>query len=161
MPDPDLLSLRDAAPHIAQAMSEMVRQYKGASPALKKYYHVSLKWMARELEQFAMPRVSVAAQVLANETALGDLRRYQWRDQPTKMKDPQRKTFHWEHVLPVSDIVKRLVELPDPTPEAIASVLTDAQVAWITKEENKRLPRSGRANPLECYKQARIELLPP
>jgi len=113
--------IHDVAPQIAEAMLPMVRQYPTAPHPLQRYYYTSLKWMARHLESFVEPQASVAAQKRADEMGLGDLRRYRWLDQPSRMKDIGRQIFHWEHATQTSDIVKQLLRLPDPIVEAIAS----------------------------------------
>jgi hypothetical protein len=37
--------------------------------------------------------VSIDAQRIADEMGIGDLFQYQWRDQPVRMKDKERKIF--------------------------------------------------------------------
>ena len=154
------LPLSDAAPQIAAAMLIMVRQHRSAPPVLQRYYYTCLKWMARELEQFVQPRVSEAAQALASKKGLGDLRAYRYTDQPVAMRDPGRAIFHWEHIIPTSDMVNSILALDEPTIASIGDVLIKAQVAWITKEEDKRLPVSRRADPAQCYADAGARLLP-
>lgn len=75
------------------------------------------------------------------------------------MKDPTREIFHWEHVVPVSDIVRALLALEDPTPSMIIPILMRAEIAWILKIEDKRLRRNGRPDPRAAYVAAGIDLL--
>lgn len=118
-----------------------------------------LGWMARDLERYVVPGVSRAAQARADELGLGDLSRFDWGHQRGLMKDPTREIFHWEHVVPVSDMVKALLALDDPTPSAIVPILMRAEIAWILKSEDKLLRRSGRPDPRTAYLAAGIELL--
>jgi hypothetical protein len=151
--------LSEAAPQIASAILEMARQHRAASPPLKAHYFLTLKWMARDLERFVTPRVSRAAQDRANQMDIGDLSRLRWIDQPVKMRDPGRKIFHWEHIVPTSDIARRIVTMDQPNVADITSILMIAGVAWILKAENTKLPLNGRADPLLSYAEAGIELL--
>lgn len=118
-----------------------------------------LGWMARDLERYVVPGVSRAAQARADELGLGDLSRFNWGHQRRLMKDPTREIFHWEHVVPVSDMVKALLALDDPAPSAIVPILIRAEIAWILKSEDKLLRRSGRPDPRTAYLAAGIELL--
>jgi len=72
------------------------------------------------------------------------------------MRDPNRAIFYWEHVLPVRNIVKGV--LSQNTAEGIVEVLLTAEVAWILREENKRLTHKNRLNPREDYARAGIVL---
>jgi len=116
--------------------------------------------MARHLESFVEPRSSRAAQALADEIGLGDLRQYRWLDQPSKMRDLGRRLFHWEHATQTSDLVKALLRLEEPTVEAIAVVLRSTTIAWITKKEDARLPLGERPDWQAAYDAAGIKLLP-
>jgi hypothetical protein len=154
------LDIANAAPHIARAILDMVRQYRHSDEALQRYYYVSLKWMARHLEAFVAPRVSIAAHALADQEGLGDLHRYRWLDQPSKMKDLGREKFHWEHATQTSDVVKAILAIEEPSAECIAAVLRTMTIVWVTKKENKALPSGARNDWEQTYREAGIELLP-
>ncbi len=95
---------------------------------------------------------------------LGDLRRFHWDHQVAKMKDPNRKIFHWEHFVPVSVLRRRLIALPDSTAVAILPVLASAEIAWILKEEDAQLRQLGfgsdREDPIAAYLAAKLEFEP-
>ncbi|WP_243372265.1 hypothetical protein [Microvirga solisilvae] len=155
------LSIDMAAIAVADAMLPMVEQMRGLQrdDSLSKYYRYSLKWMVRGLENFVMPHASVNAMKKAEELDIGDIRRFRWSDQTSKMMDPKREIFHWEHVVQVSDIVNAITQLHDPHREAIAYELKKAKIAWILKSENKKLIHKVR--PIDAYERAGIDLLPP
>lgn len=118
----------------------------------------------RQVEIFIEPEVSERAQEEATHLGLGCLRQYCWSDQPSKMGDVGRKIFHWEHMLPVAEMKRQLIALNPPTTEAIHSILTQANVAWILKEEDQTLTRLNLAHrrpdgPLVAYEKANIKLL--
>jgi hypothetical protein len=152
-------SLEQAAPLIAEAIVGILRQYKASPTDVRGTLATMLGWMARDLERFVVPGVSRAAQARADELELGDLAQFHWGHQRGIMKDPTREIFHWEHVVPVSDTVKALLALEDPTPTTIVPILMRAEIAWILKIEDKRLPRKDRPDPHAAYVAAGIELL--
>ncbi|WP_114944803.1 hypothetical protein [Microvirga calopogonii] len=118
-----------------------------------------MRWVARDLENFVIPMVSAAAQDRAIQMGLPDLRQFRWNDQKSRMSDPNREIFHWEHYTPVSNIVAGLIKITTPDLESIAEVLRTARVAWILKEENARLSHRSRKDPAADYARAGITLL--
>jgi len=148
------MGIDEAAPRIAEAMLEIVRQFPGSPPPLQRHYRTILKAMARDLENFVRPKASRAAMARARQMGLPDLRGLHWRDQPGKMGDPKRMIFHWEHVVPVENIVGQV--LRQSTVEGIAAVLMTAEVSWVLKEENETLTHRGRADPHGDYRRAGI-----
>ena len=113
-----------------------------------------------------MPEVSTRAQQTASEKGLGDLRHFRWKDQPGKMKDPGRKIYHWEHVLPVSQIMLLLLEgtSEDYNLDRMISLLRSVDIAWILKEENAELTRLDFSTrrpiiPWLAYKEANITMV--
>ena len=118
----------------------------------------------RKIELYIEPRYSVKAELVANEMKIGCLSQYQWNDQNSKRKDKGRKVFHWEHILPVSTIVKKLLAIENPTNSAIIDIIKNADVAWILKAENDQLDSNGYRtkrpeNPLEAYINCDIQLV--
>jgi len=117
----------------------------------------------RKLGDMAIPTVrppfiSVAA--AARATAIGvNLKGETWHTQ-TRF-DPGRKVFHYEHLMPLAEIIKLLTVAGDE--RVVLQVLCDnLSVAWITKEEDSRLTkmgyRSNRPDPMRAYTAAKIEL---
>lgn len=155
---------------------EITKQLAPQFEALLRAYHDTARrdvriWLSsllghacRELEDFIEPKVSVKAQERARQMGLGDLRRFHYDHQDTKMKDPNRRVFHWEHFVPVSLLKRRLMALPDPSAAAILPVLAIAEIAWIVKEEDAELRRLGfgsdREDPVAAYSAAKIEFEP-
>jgi len=78
-----------------------------------------------------------------------------WKEQTHKggLRDEGRKhgIFHQEHIVPVSQIAKKLYDIKDITVDNIYTVLVDnMKIAWILKEEQKILDsvcRSGIRTP--------------
>lgn len=107
---------------------------------------------------------SVNAQKRADELGIGDLRRFDWGDQPskTKMKDPGRKIFHFEHITPMNVIVNDIIESNCET--AIKSHIMKIKIAWILKEEDRLLTKgingSWRSKrPSDAYQRLNIQLV--
>jgi hypothetical protein len=139
----------------------------------------TLSCAIRYLEQFCQPKISKGAKAKAKELyeqgkisdANIDLSKCDWDDQRTKMGDPDRDVFHYEHVYPVSQLRDKLIELSDPERtegkirDEIKNELKKVEIAWITIEENGRLDAKGYrsqrpTNPLDAYNEVNIELLP-
>lgn len=78
-----------------------------------------------------------------------------WKEQTHKggLRDDGRKNgiFHQEHIVPVSQIAKKLYDLKEITVKSIYHVLVDnMKIAWILKEEQRTLDavcRSGVRTP--------------
>jgi hypothetical protein len=105
------------------------------------------------------PEISKAAQEEAVRAGML-LHTMTWHDQAKF--DRGRKTFHWEHVNPVSGIQNKCMEAKSE--EAILETLkTSLRIAWILKREDQELTRLGyrskRVMPDEAYGHAGIELL--
>jgi hypothetical protein len=135
--------------------------YRRSSDGIQRWYASLLKHLCRELEDFAPLNVSERARDEGVRHGIRDLRRYHW-DQQTRF-DEKRAVFHWEHLVPVNDLFRALVDLRDPDTKAIAGVLRTATVVWILKKEDKKLTelgeRHGRDNPLAAYEKAGIQLV--
>jgi hypothetical protein len=104
------------------------------------------------------PLVSEAAHREAQRRGV-DLREKAWHDQ--SRFDPGRTTFQCEHVLPVGGLRELCLLAASPT--AIAEILGTARVAWILKEEDRRLTSLGyravRPDPVAAYREAGIKLV--
>lgn len=155
------LPINAAAEYLADPILEVLKLYHrlDCPEPIRAHYRTVLKWMARDLENFVLPMVSAAAQARADQMGLPDLWQFRWRDQPKKMKDPDRSIFRWEHYTPVSNIVNGLLQIKTPTREAIADILKTARIVWILKEENARLSHRSRKDPALDYRNAGIDLL--
>lgn len=122
----------------------------------------ALHWAVRRLEAF-LPRVKVsrAAAALARKKGIGDISVYKWDDQTRKMNDPKRRLFHYEHIYPVAQLRRELEALNPVTEEGILNVIGKTDVAWITKEESKKLGSHGRKTDAvphaEKFKALKIE----
>ena len=113
----------------------------------------------KKCTNFITPEVSRAAHEEAVRLGV-DLLSKNWHDQARF--DPKRKTFHFEHVLPVS-VIRDLCQAVK-TENAIYDLLkTRLRVAWILKSEDAELTRLGfrskRADPEGAYRDAGIQLL--
>jgi hypothetical protein len=127
---------------VAESMTPLIRAYHRSSAVEQDYYRSVIDRMVRHLEYFVVPGVSVAAQALAEEQGLGDLRLRPWEHKKT------RQAVKWEHHPPVADLLKRLFALTDPEPSDVQTILMFAGVNWITREEDKTLPRYNRGHDL-------------
>lgn len=127
-------------------------QHEDASLWVKKMITTA----CRHLEYFVEPLVSKRAAEIAKENNLGDLRSQRWR---SRSKWPAGSDLYFEHARPAVDIFNALVALgANPDPGKVRDILMTAEVAWITVDEETRLPRSGRSDWRDCYCRANIEL---
>jgi hypothetical protein len=157
---PGPIPIEKASPALAEVCFVIADQYwLTSSRDLRWHLRTSLKWLIRDLEQYVQPRVSRRAQAKALELGLPDLHRMVWADQRTKMKDPERSIFHWEHVTQVADMTDSILNLNPRTKSDIESILHTAMVAWILKEEDRALPRGPRSDSLNFYKDNGIVLV--
>jgi hypothetical protein len=106
-----------------------------------------------------VPLVSAAARVRADTIGV-DLCRQSWHAQPRF--DRGRSVFHAEHITPVRAL--REMCLSAPSAEALTRSLSQAiRIAWILKEEDRRLTELGyratRPDPDAAYRDAGIELV--
>lgn len=105
---------------------------------------------------------SVNAQKQADELGIGDLRKFDWGDQPVRMKDPGRKLFHFEHITPMNNIVESILESNCET--AIKSHIMKIKIAWILKEEDRLLTKGiggswKSKRPSDAYMRLNIQLI--
>ncbi|MGQ0484228.1 MAG: hypothetical protein ACT4SY_02585 [Hyphomicrobiales bacterium] len=121
--------------------------------------------MCRWLEKFITPRISKAAADRALELgiSLQTLRGTKWHQQAVNLKDPKRQNFHWEHFVPVKQLAQQVLNSKNEPVERIVDILREAEIVWVTKDEDGELARSGcrsrRPDPYACYKNAGIVLI--
>ena len=152
---------------IASTMKFLLTDYDSSPKAYRNYQKDNLKMMCRWLEKLMTPRLSKAAVARAKEIDIGidadTLRNSNWFHQKTVLKDPKRKIFHLEHIKPVSQLANEVLEARNETIEKIEAILHSAEIAWILKDEDKKLTvnkyRTKRVNPYECYRLCGIELI--
>lgn len=123
-----------------------------------------LQTALRRVEVFLPIDISEAANNMANQLNIPSLYNFTWSDQKGKsrMNDPKRSIFHWEHFKPIKQQISELVSLPEITQDAVAKVIFDNKICWILKEENRKLDRiakSYRPNPNKAYEKASIRLM--
>lgn len=151
---------------VSKTLVELVNSYHSINDETEqKWIKHLIQLGCRKLENFIVPRVSVKAQKMAEQLGVGDLSQYGWSEQKSKMNDPDRSIFHFEHVVTVSDLVERLISLGSNSSfDSVKSVVEKADVAWILKSEDEILNQNGfknkrPENPLEAYEQCGIELV--
>ena len=144
---------------------ELILEYRESNNKNKKKWVVeTLKIAIRQLELFLIPKVSVEANRIAQENGINNLKDMRWKDQEKKMKDKDRKIFHFEHVFPVAQMKDELLNLQVLNIENIKQIIDRMEIAWILKEENKKLDKKGYSfkrgdNIWECYKKVGIEMI--
>lgn len=127
------------------------RLMESLSIDLRKFCDITVPAMRR-------PEVSIAALRSANELGI-DLCQVAWHQQVGF--DPGRRVFHCEHVVPIRSL--REACRAARSPDEIVDVLDQqVRIAWILKEEDRRLTAAGfafhRADPEAAYRQVGIEL---
>lgn len=128
----------------------------------KRHLKPSIVFKIRMAGTYQPRTASVNAQKRADELGIGDLRRFDWGDQPSRMKDPGRKIFHFEHVNPLNNIVESILKSKCET--AIRSHIMKIKIAWILKEEDRLLTKgiggSWRSKrPDDAYERLNIQLV--
>jgi hypothetical protein len=128
----------------------------------KRHLKASIVFKIRMAGTYQPRTASVNAQKRADELGIGDLRRFDWGDQPSRMKDPGRKIFHFEHVNPLNNIVESILKSKCET--AIRSHIMKIKIAWILKEEDRLLTKgiggSWRSKrPDDAYERLNIQLV--
>ena len=154
------ISMREALPFLSPVILEICNQYRRAPHEVQAQLRASLALTIRNCERYVTPRVSVAAHNKAVELRISDLRLMAWRNQKTIMKDSDRSIFHFEHIVPVNDIVTAILALPKFTLGDIEQLVAKSAIAWILKTENVKLPRTKRSDPYAVYASKQIELMP-
>ena len=150
---------------VAAVIQALLDISDGAQPKsdLKKWCKAVLPFALRQLECFVKPEVSVEANskaVSLGHTALNE-KWYGFQE----VGNEKKPLFHWEHVLPVSDLKRRLVELQKPRQiKSIKEELMKADIAWILKSEDKtlnerKLRNKRRKDPWDAYRECGIKIV--
>jgi hypothetical protein len=157
-PTEKFIAIEDAARHLAPVCLVIAEQYKQTHGSLRSHLKITLKWLVRDLERYVRPKASSLALAKAAEMGIEHLQGMRWADQPKRMSDPGRKIFHWEHVTRVADVTDAILCLDRPSVQEVEKLLNGMIIAWILKEEDRRLPPGFRADPTAVYEAAGIIL---
>jgi hypothetical protein len=121
---------------IARSMKELLSDYDASSGAYREYQRSTLTMILRTVK---------------------------WSQQVRKLKDPGRKKFHFEHFVTIKSLVDQVVRLRNKPVNDIAALLLSADIAWITKLEDKKLTKnkfcSKRPNPRAAYETCGIKFV--
>ncbi len=132
----------------------------GLNWSMKRYM---IDRLLRSLPSYKPITVSAKAQAVAYGLGVGDLRQYNWNEQKTKMKDPKRSIFHYEHKIPLGQIITSIMECT--TVDEIVYHMKRTEIAWILKEEDKLLNKGMEGQswrftrPKNAYELLGIELI--
>lgn len=163
---PALDVLRAVAPFARSIHAKAMAVHFGAhSPVQQQRLRESITVDLRKCSDVLSPDlVPAAVSTQAANLAEGlniDLAKQTWQTQ-TKF-DPTRAVFHFEHFHPVGEI-RALCLSAESVSEITQIILDRLRVAWITKDEDKRLRELGfstkRPHPTAAYEAAAITLLP-
>jgi hypothetical protein len=148
---------------IISGLVQDIQSYHASfSKDAQRYFKSRLDWGIREMRN-ARQYVSLAAQTKATEMELGDISYCGWFDQKSKMKDPKRKIFHYEHFLPIGEQIKRLLALDAPANESVQAIIMEGAVCWILKDEDLKLRKAGynskRPDPKKAYAEVGIIII--
>ena len=160
------LSLKQTADLTApvQLIHELVSVLRTSTNTdLKTWANSVLDHACRQMECFASPEVSIRAAEEATAQGLPDLRTFTWKDQVGRMGDIGREVFHWEHVLPVAELKRRLLDSDTRSLEDVRKILASVDIAWILKSEDACLTSNGFShrrpgNPWEAYSKAGVAI---
>jgi hypothetical protein len=106
---------------------------------------------------------SVSREALALSEQLGvDLCQLTWHQQQTRKRVDERwAALHREHVVPILAL-RNACASADGVDEAIGEIDRLLHIAWITKDEDRRLTAAGyrKTRPETAYAEVGIELVP-
>jgi hypothetical protein len=131
------------------------------------------KWIENHLFIYGLVRYSSEQigqenGVLASEAAqkkyeemggTGLIKQFKRKDQTTEkgLKDPGRKIFHAEHLIPVLQLGTQLLNILNPTKELIKKEFKKEHIAWLTKCESTKIDKTeygkNRKNPIRDLKK--------
>jgi hypothetical protein len=154
----------DIVPILASSILQTLKLPKRHSAEMKQYRKKVLRCQCRELEKFIRLRKSVEAQKQADRLGIGDLAQYSWADRKEggKLGDLERGIFVFEHTMPLEILIEQLLSLKSATLVAVQSVISKAEVSWMTKTEKDRFDKQKRRhkhdNPAQALFDARIVL---
>lgn len=98
--------------------------------------------------------VFVSKLALSESEKLGiDLFQMQWKHQPKF--DEGRSTFHLEHKYAVGDMIRDMVN----NPNLVEDILSEYQIGWILKSEDKLIQKTNRKDHDKVYEEAGIDLI--
>lgn len=156
--DPDVL------PVLASSILQTLKLPKRHSADMKQYRKKVLSCQCRELRRFIRFRKSAEAQRQADRLGIGDLGQFSWADRKDggKLGDLERDIFVFEHTMPLEILIEQLLSLKSPTLVSVQSVISKAEVSWMTKAEKDRFDKQKRRhkhdNPAQALFDARIVL---
>lgn len=151
---------------VVDSIANLLRAYHSCpdgQPSARWFNHL-LGQACRHIEFFVTPLASVeAAKHWASVGGSGPLTQQPYK-KPSKWQ--QGAQLYFEHAVPADDLKKALLNLgPKPDKQAILSVLSQAEIVWITRDEEVRLRRALTANRKvprgdwrAVYRQAQIKV---
>jgi hypothetical protein len=135
---------------VAEVLQGLLRLRATASSdkRLEAWCDATIYHAVRRLEEFVEPEISVAAADLAKEYGcdLRTIRRPKGSSPYESNSEPGTKTraFQWEHVRSIKTTIDLLRELkPHFELALIVAELERAEIAWITRDEDRRLNKGG------------------
>ena len=107
----------------------------------------------------------MAAAELASQRGY-DLSNQRWGFQDYNLVEGERKKlFHWEHVLPVAELKRRISKLGNGrNAHLVSELLVMSDIAWVLKTENDELDTAGfrhrrPGDPWEAYRKVGIRIV--
>lgn len=144
---------------IVVAILKLPKQSKGDVAA---YQSKLLYCACRELEKLIRIDRSMAADAAARSVGINNLGDLKWTD-TKRISRLYDVGFHFEHSMPVGEMVRQLLALENPVKREIEKILNKAYVAWVTKDEDNLLSKKGyrskRANWRAAYEEVGITLI--
>jgi hypothetical protein len=108
---------------------------------------------------FMPVHISKMAKKFCIDNKLGDITKTKSNYQAKFEKQTNRDNCNLkhEHKIPVGALVKSLCDSTN-LDEAI-NIFENQEIVWVTREEDKRLPRTNRPNSDACYRDAGIQII--
>jgi hypothetical protein len=152
---------QDALGAMSGTVSHLLEMMTLATGGAARSYDELFALACRKVDEIAPVNVSRAAQEMANELELDDLRTYCWfcRSVSTH-REGGRRLFLWEHYHPVGDIQKELLGLgPSPRLGQVSEILAKTKIVWVLRREGDALGNRTRTDPGATYRDAGVDLL--
>lgn len=108
---------------------------------------------------FVPVSISKKAKQYCDVNQLGDIFEIGWNEQAKFERQKNRKTckLKHEHKIPVNEQIAKIMK--SNTLDQVLEIFMNQEIVWVTKEEDKKLPKSNRPDSDKAYKDAEIEII--
>jgi hypothetical protein len=125
-----------------QKRSKATAEHPANGPEYRAKFK-ALKALVRHLEFFVTPRCSAAAQEVWEDLGHHDFLCTAMSKWKGPSSSPAGNRLKFEHAKPVDEMTKEIIALSNPTIADLRRILEQAEIVWVTAEEDKKLTALG------------------